>query len=316
MTIPSFTATYPTGWEEHRPWFFSKVGRDLLFRNAIIPGAKITDKTAGDLLISDLAGERISIQTADGATLDGAFFPGANHEKAIIYATGNGNQWEKCGNRINELKKTGASILMVNPRGTGRSKGWGYEKGYVLDIVSAYQYLLQKGYDLNNVLMMGQSMGGALGACAAAVMKEQYPDKEINMISLRSFSTLSTEVDILLKRVGGILANFLRYVARWIGLDIDATKAFQKLDKKAIFYHPDDGIIPYEASLAKDILEKNSKNTTVVKLETIPNVDVHNRPLTIQENCLVNDEVKRMLKIPTPAHKHTFPFEIQNLNGN
>lgn len=252
----------------------------------------------GTTLLREYGGHRVEFKTPDGAHLEGAFFPGKESEKVILYAFGDGEQWDHLDRRrqLSLLKPMGASIFMINPRGIGaeKSRSWCYEKGYALDIYSAYEYLIKrKKIDPENILLVGYSMGSAYGACGAALVQEKYPNKKINLISLRSFSSLQREIKVLTGRV-------LHAMAWMIGLEMNPHQALKKLKgKKIIFYNGKDPIVPYPASMAKAAL-KASTTSTIVKMHQHMHSDSpHIRPLCKKERSELYGQIRELLKLKT-----------------
>lgn len=254
-------------------------------------------KLAGDKLIKEYQGTRITIKSADGAALQGAFFPGKNRQKAIIYAVGNAQQWEFTERELKDFKELGVSLLMVNPRSTGESTGSCYEQGYALDIYSAYEYLIHKeGLDPEDILLVGFSMGAAYGTCGASLIQEKYPDKKIAAINLRSFSDLHLETQEL-----KLLGSILRLGARVLSFDLNVKEAWGKLKgKKCIFYHKEDRIIPWNASLAKAVA-KTGDHTKIIQMHTHKHPYGHHlRPFCPTETELLFAQIGEMLKIDPP----------------
>ncbi|NGX39970.1 MAG: Multifunctional-autoprocessing repeats-in-toxin [Chlamydiae bacterium] len=215
----------------------------------------------GKDILDEHKGSSLILTAADGATLDGAFFPGKTHpKKAIIYLGGNGEQWELMFKEVRRFQSHGTSVLLFNPRGVGKSTGTRYEQGYALDVFAAYQFLIsKKNIDPEDILLIGYSMGAAIGACGASLVQKEYPDKKISGVNIFSFSDLNLEIDEILKDFGGILSRIGRLANRMIGFDLCPKKAWETLKgTKWIFHNPHDGIILEKASLKVAVDEKTS----------------------------------------------------------
>lgn len=326
MKIPdTFQATWPTKWDPSKrspiakalsPFlYFNRLTRDLIFR-MVIPSWEMADSSVGDNLLTRLKGERVHILTPDKGRVEAAYFPGERSDKAIIYAPGVLSPWERCGVAIEKLKESGASILVLNARGTGKSRGRRYERGYILDYLSAYQYLMKKKQvDLSSILLVGHSMGAAVGSCAAAFMKEEHPSKEVNIIGMRSFASLQGEISALLKKVHKIFFYLLYPLIRWISFDINTKAAWDKLDKKTLFFHPHDEVIAEEVSLNQAVLKEPKGATKLIKMEDVDDPFHHNRSLTPAENQLLLSEATRMLQIPHTYSGLNKDLQIIEING-
>lgn len=259
----------------------------------------------GNALVKEFGGNHIAFKTPDGAHLKGAFFPGEKHpEKVILYAFGNGMQWENehhsfpgAFNGLRTLHPLGTSFMMVNPRGVGHSRGSSYEKGYAFDTYSAYEYLIKtKGIDPENILLVGFSMGGAYGTCGASLIQKKYPNKKISAINIRSFSDLRTEIQNVLYNKHWLLST-ARVVAKCLVFDMNVEKYWRSLKgKKCIFYHSRDQVIPYVASLAKTILEKPD-GTKVFKMHEHGDDNPHMRGFCSSEERVLKEKIVEILKL-------------------
>lgn len=270
--------------------------RNLLFF-ILIPGARINNsqkriENQGEQLLKNHHGEQITLNLSDGTTLSGIFIKGLRHpEKAIICAFENGGQWE-IGNDLVAILQLlfGTSILMINPRGVGKSTGVRSSLGYGLDTYAGYEFL-QKGkkIDLENILLIGRSMGAAYGSLGASLIQEKYPDKKISMIHDRSFNHLTTEAGSLLSNqccccLGVFTSCFLSI----LGMEINSENAFEKLKgKKCVIYSTNDTTIPYEtASLHKSLVDAGLHHFDTIALTPSVSEEIndHNRLFFDNEN--------------------------------
>jgi uncharacterized protein len=116
-----------------------------------------------------LTGENIRIETSDGEILQGMYFSNERAELAVIFSYDNrGNIGAGIG-MVEILINNGASVFMYHHRGTGQSSGSFSEEGFYRDIEAVIQTLnLVKGYDENDMVLYGRSVGGAVAAYAAS----------------------------------------------------------------------------------------------------------------------------------------------------
>lgn len=287
----------------------AKFLRQLIFSMAILPGSKSLQPVLLRCLASHkfeaFQAQKITLTAPDDIKLDGVFFPNHLKDKAIIYGFGNGEQWESVHpDRISLLLSTGANLLLVNPRTVGQSEHASpNEEGLSLDIWSAYDFLIrEKGIDPNNILAIGNSMGGAITSLGAALAQEQYPDKKIKAINIRSFFKLSKEVwEILDRNISKdaycglsrffpcLASNFIRL----IGGELDSAVAFQKLKgEKSIFWVKSDDVIPYPAQMHAVL----GKSVDSVEMRADLS-DPHNRDFTDTEAMALLERIKHMLGI-------------------
>lgn len=268
----------------------------------ILPGLSMNVEERGDALLKIYKGQRIQLTAPDGATLEGAFFPGKKHpKKAVIYASGNAAQWEVIQENLDILKPLGVSIISINPRGVGKSSGWRYEQGYALDIYTTYEYLIhQLQMDPEDIVLMGFSMGGGYGTCGAALIQEKYPDKKISAININSFGNLSTAIDVFLSNTNSFISPLLRLSNKLLGLDIKAKIAWDSLKgKKCLFHCTSDNIIFPKASLYQAIKNHPKSKTTAIKMHEHFHASSisHNRTFFADENKKLYTELLKMLHL-------------------
>jgi hypothetical protein len=111
-----------------------------------------------------LAHEDVFFQTADGKTLHGWFVPApASRDKAsvVLFLHGNagniGHRWDK----IDILHELGVAVFIFDYRGYGRSEGRPTEAGIYKDADAAHAYLTGRGIAPENIILYGESIGGA-----------------------------------------------------------------------------------------------------------------------------------------------------------
>lgn len=283
------------GYPPNVPLNFSTLYRFIFFPEEF----RVDLREKGQRILDHFKGQRTLITTPDGADLDCAFFPGKNRSRAILLIPGTLAQWELYYNRIRVLKPLNVSILIGNVRGVGKSSGgWRDEERYELDVASMYQLLMKREHlKTDQIAVVGFSMGGALGAKAAARMKKEFPKGKVNMINLCSFSTLTKEIDALLAKRGRFLMLIPRLCARLLNLNLNAKKAWDTLDDKTLFFNPVDNLVLEDASLYRAVKENPQGTTRAIVMEKHGHGDPHNRYFNPEEKKLYQLELARMLNI-------------------
>jgi hypothetical protein len=147
-------------------------------------------------------------------------------QKIIIHAVGNGDCYE---NHMNEYAHLAAQfpdyrIVGLNFRGTMKSTGRAWsENDWIEDIKSVVKQYQDQGVSLQNILLNGHSLGGALATIAAAKIYEEAKDKalkekidpktvkSIKLLNNRSFANATEYVlmTMLGKRGTAILAGLI-----------------------------------------------------------------------------------------------------------
>lgn len=112
--------------------------------------------------------EEVSFHAADGVALHGWFFPadaGSARERwAFLICHGNGGNISHRLELCAALLRTGASVFVFDYRGYGRSEGRPGEEGTYRDAQSAHGWLRERGFQPENILPYGESLGGAVAA--------------------------------------------------------------------------------------------------------------------------------------------------------
>lgn len=110
--------------------------------------------------------EDVFFTTNDGIKLNGWFFPAsadASHrEIAILNCHGNGGNISHRLGLYRALLDLGANVFSFDYRGYGLSEGKPGEEGTYRDAQAAYQWLRQKGFAGKNIVIYGESLGGAI----------------------------------------------------------------------------------------------------------------------------------------------------------
>lgn len=97
-------------------------------------------------------------------------------QKVIIHATGNNDFYENHFNEYISLAEhyPNHRIVAFNFRGTKKSAGTAWsEDNWVNDVQSLVKHYQNQGIDLENILLHGHSMGGALVTMAAAKIRKE-----------------------------------------------------------------------------------------------------------------------------------------------
>ena len=110
--------------------------------------------------------ENVFFKTSDGIELNGWFYPtdakSPGHGPVFLNCHGNGGNISHRLGLYRALLETGASVFSFDYRGYGRSRGKPDEEGTYLDAQAAYRWLREKGFAARNIIVYGESLGGAI----------------------------------------------------------------------------------------------------------------------------------------------------------
>ncbi|UCG33952.1 MAG: alpha/beta hydrolase, partial [Phycisphaerales bacterium] len=113
---------------------------------------------------SGLAAEPVYFQSADRVRLHGLFFPAAESPRGtVLHFHGNAGNVTGHWPFIAWLPPAGWNVLCFDYRGFGCSQGRISQRGSVLDVHAALDYVLSRpDVDPARVVAFGQSLGGAV----------------------------------------------------------------------------------------------------------------------------------------------------------
>ena len=104
----------------------------------------------------------------DGVRLSTWFFPAdedsPRRDSVLLICHGNAGNISHRVQLCRVLLRTGASVMVFDYRGYGRSEGTASEEGTYLDAQAAYHWLRQQGYAPKNILLYGESLGGGIAS--------------------------------------------------------------------------------------------------------------------------------------------------------
>ncbi|MBU0547972.1 MAG: alpha/beta hydrolase [Candidatus Omnitrophica bacterium] len=111
---------------------------------------------------ANLKFQDVSFKATDGVKLNGWLILSKDSEYTILFCHGNAGN---ITHRIEKLKffnDFGFSVFIFDYRGYGKSQGKPSEKGFYRDAKAAYEYLLSRGVNGNQIIGYGESIGGAV----------------------------------------------------------------------------------------------------------------------------------------------------------
>jgi uncharacterized protein len=116
--------------------------------------------------------EEVMIRTDDGIQINAWYYPAqsgaARTNLVILHCHGNAGNLSHRIEHFSLMSDTGVNVLGFDYRGYGRSTGSPSEQGLIADAVAAYRWLRAKGFASDDILVLGESLGGAVAAALAA----------------------------------------------------------------------------------------------------------------------------------------------------
>lgn len=113
--------------------------------------------------------EEVRFEAADGVRLHGWWFPARGGRRgAAIYFHGNAGNLVSRGDVARGLARDGLDVLLFDYRGYGASEGRPGERGIHADATGAYRFLLERGAEPGEIVLVGNSLGSAVAVRLAA----------------------------------------------------------------------------------------------------------------------------------------------------
>jgi fermentation-respiration switch protein FrsA (DUF1100 family) len=129
-------------------------------------------------LQTQLRAEDVWLRTADGVQIHGWWVRQEGAGLVTLYLHGNAGNVTHCYAWIREITSAGSSVLMLDYRGYGKSKGRPTEAGLYADAQAGYQQLVQMGYRPEQIVLHGESIGcpvalevASSNACGGVVLR-------------------------------------------------------------------------------------------------------------------------------------------------
>lgn len=139
-----------------------------------------------------LAYETVWLATEDGVRIEAWYVPAPAARGVALLTHGNAGNISHRIKYASLFHSLGYSILMLEYRGYGRSEGKPSEEGTYADARAAWRHLTnERGYPAGRIVLVGESLGGAVAAHLAA---EERPGALVLVSSFISVPELAAEL--------------------------------------------------------------------------------------------------------------------------
>ncbi|MCH6572947.1 MAG: alpha/beta fold hydrolase, partial [Proteobacteria bacterium] len=116
-----------------------------------------------------LAYEEVFLDTEDGVRLHGWYIPRHGSKQTLLFFHGNAGNISHRGASVEIFHRLGLNVFIFDYRGYGMSQGKPVENGLYKDARAAWRYLTkERGFDQEDIILFGRSLGGAVAAELAA----------------------------------------------------------------------------------------------------------------------------------------------------
>ena len=202
-------------------------------------------QSAEDISISGFS--EVLLQASDGTEIMNWYHKGDENKPAILFLHGNTGQIAYLAPAMLPLSDAGYTILMMEYRGFGKTKGKISKKAVVEDATLAFDWLKNKGY--SKVVVYGYSFGTAFSSALTEVRKVD------GLILTAPFSSLYQLVSE--KNV-----PFAKYVLKDKYMSVDYLKKYS--GPLLIVHGKNDKLIPYHH--AETLFENANSSDKELKL--------------------------------------------------
>ncbi|NQT95718.1 MAG: alpha/beta hydrolase [Candidatus Omnitrophica bacterium] len=194
--------------------------------------------------------EDLYLKTSDNIDINGWFIPNEKAKSTLLFFHGNGGNISHRLEKISFLHKMDLNIFIIDYRGYGKSKGKPNETGLYRDAEAAYQYLLKKkNIPAENIILYGESLGGAVAVEIASKHKVKAVITEDTFTSVKEMS----------KIVYPFLPTFFLYTK------FDSLSKIKDIKvPKLIIHSTGDEIVPFE--LGQKLFNEASEPKEFLKL--------------------------------------------------
>ena len=208
--------------------------------------------------------EDVYFETADGVTLHGWYVPGRGGP-CIVWFHGNaGNIGHRVYNLALMHSRVGASVLLFDYRGYGRSEGSPSEPGLYLDAEAAVeQAKLRSGAADDDIVLFGRSLGGAI----AVEMATRRPFRAVVVES--AFTSVKKMARVSNRVISRFLPPFVVVKARYDNLP----KMPSVLSPVLVVHGDADRTVPHRMGL--ELYEAAPEPKAVHVVEGAGHDDVH-----------------------------------------
>lgn len=139
----------------------------VIERSLVYP---VPSRERGDWRPRWLRPQNVWFRSGDNTKLHGWYVPNPDARRLVVYCHGNGEHVADQANLVFRLQsQLGATVFIFDYRGYGRSRGKPHERGCVADGLAAQRWLAEReGVSTDDIVVMGRSIGGAVGVAIAA----------------------------------------------------------------------------------------------------------------------------------------------------
>lgn len=158
--------------------------------------------------------------------------PSLSEKKIILYFHGNAGNIADRAHKLSSFSKDGFGIMAISYRGYSGSEGSPTESGLICDAQAALEFLFNKGYKEEDIILFGESLGSAV----AVQLATKY-----NFAALILESPFSSIVSVARKDYWFVPLNLL------VKDKFESVKVVSRITSPILIIHgTNDKVVPYD----------------------------------------------------------------------
>jgi fermentation-respiration switch protein FrsA (DUF1100 family) len=127
----------------------------------------------------------VDLHSSTGNRLHAWFLPCDKPRATVLFLHGNAGNVSFAGPLLVEMRqRLNVAVMAVDYPGYGKSEGWSSEQGCYDAADSAYDWLLQQGTAAHDIIILGDSLGGAIAVDLASRREHR------SLVLVKTFTTL------------------------------------------------------------------------------------------------------------------------------
>lgn len=192
------------------------------------------------------------------------YFKPYNNEKVVLYCHGNNDNNSYRDYVVDICRRFHLNLLLLDYRGYGKSDGRPTSEGVINDAKTAYFFLL-KNYNPNDIIIWGESLGGAAAIRVAAECKCH------KLILLSTFSSITDIINNM--KINKLAKSPLKLMSTMIWDQINSKKWISKVKCPITIIHSkEDDLIPFKNAkiLFNSISHSNKKLLSIAGTHSSP----------------------------------------------
>ena len=173
--------------------------------------------------------------------------------------------------KCHHLQALGVTVVAIDPRGVGESKGIPSTESLASDVVLALRWANDRAQQRAQVILLGESLGGGIAAEGARLALQEGVHLDY-LILLSTFETYARAIEEHF-----MIKTFLPFlwmrsmVARWNPIPLNVSDSIRALDdagvKTRLYHGVEDGIISIEHLRHMKQQKRLWKNTLFIEIE-------------------------------------------------